>query len=100
MYLFYVTINIDEDIEEQWLHWMYERCTLLVSGISASYKVLKPVNAEQFGGNTYSFQFILDEKISAQHFEEQYNELIGKLMYKNFKDKFAEFRTLLEIIKD
>jgi hypothetical protein len=98
--MFNVTIHIDEDIQEKWLQWMHEKCLEFALLTSSSYKMLKPIDTEQIGGVTYSFQFIFGKDISLHEYQKKYEAHIGTHMYSLFANKFAEFRTLLEILKE
>jgi hypothetical protein len=102
MYLYNVTINIDESVHDQWLSWMRETHIpdMLATGKFTNARILKVLVEEEMGGITYSVQYTTKNKETLeQYYKEDANRLRGDAM-RLFADKFVAFRTELEIISE
>lgn len=99
MYIYNVTINIQEDVEQQWLNWMQkEHIPAMLNTGKFSKALLSRVNVEEpMGGVTYSVQYTTQNKATLQaYYHEDATEL--RKQSKAFEGKFVAFRTELEII--
>lgn len=102
MFLYNVTINIDESVHDQWLSWMRETHIpeMLATGKFTNARMLKVLVEEEMGGITYSVQYTTKNKEALeQYYKEDANRLRGNAM-RLFADKFVAFRTELEIISE
>ncbi|MBL4664022.1 MAG: DUF4286 family protein [Flavobacteriaceae bacterium] len=99
MYIYSVSINIDESIEDAWLHWMQtEHIPAMLGTGKFSKALMTRVHVEEeMEGITYSVQYRTDSKATL---EKYYKEDADKLRSesKPFEGKFIAFRTELEII--
>jgi hypothetical protein len=99
MIIYNVTVNVENDVREEWLKWMKEVHIpdVMATGCFLENKICKVlVNEEQ--GTTYSVQYTAqDMKIL-----EDYQRLHAPRLQKEHNDKYAAkcvaFRTLLEIV--
>lgn len=99
MYIYNVTINIEEAVEKEWLRWMQEKHIpdMLETGKFTEAK-LSQVLVEEESGVTYSIQYITDSK---ETLEKYYRDDAARLRQETlqlFSDKFVAFRTELKII--
>lgn len=101
MYIYNVTINIQEEVEQQWLDWMRtEHIPAMLQTGKFSKALLTRVNVEEpMGGVTYSAQYTTLNKATLQaYYKENAAELRSQI--KRFEGKFVVFRTELEIIHE
>jgi hypothetical protein len=101
MYIYNVTINIEESIRDQWLHWMKTEHipAMLATGKFTKALMSRVVVEEELGGHTYSIQYTTDSKDTLnRYYTEDANEL--RAQSKAFEGKFVAFRTELEIITE
>lgn len=102
MYIYNVTINLEEDIQQDWLHWMREEHIpdMLSTGKFYQARIVRVMVEEEMGGVTYSVQYLTDsyDKIQ-QYYREDADRLRGESQ-KRFAGKFVAFRTELEVISD
>lgn len=99
MYIYNVTINIEEEVEKEWLRWMQEKHIpdMLGTGKFSEAK-LSRVLVEEEAGVTYAIQYITDSK---ETLEKYYREDASRLRQEAlnlFANKFVAFRTELKII--
>ncbi len=101
MYIYNVTINIQEDVHDQWLNWMKKEHIpeMLSTGKFSKALMTKVLVEEAMGGITYSVQYFTENK---QQLEKYYKEDANRLREKSkaFEGKFVAFRTELEIISE
>ncbi|MDN3723247.1 DUF4286 family protein [Aequorivita sp. SDUM287046] len=99
MYIYNVTINIEESVHERWLQWMKTEHipAMLATGKFSKALMTRVVIEEEMGGITYSVQYTTDSK---QTLEKYYNENAPELRAqgKPFEGKFVAFRTEMEVI--
>lgn len=101
MIIYNVTINIDESIQQQWLHWMREEHIpeMLATGKFTKALMTRVLVEEEMGGFTYSVQYTTD---SAETLKRYYSEDAERMraQSKPFEGKFVAFRTELEIVSE
>jgi hypothetical protein len=99
MYIYNVTINIENSIHDTWLEWMKaEHIPAMLDTRKFTKALMTKVQIEEeMGGTTYSVQYHTDSKATL---EKYYKEDADKLRAqgKAFEGKFVAFRTELEII--
>ena len=101
MYIYNVTINIEEEVHDEWLDWMKNEHIpdMLATGKFSKALMTKVLVDEEMGGITYSVQYTTQSKDTLQRY---YNEDAGRLRAETlrFEGKFVAFRTELEIVSE
>ncbi len=102
MYIYNTTININESIHLEWLHWMKEKHipAMLATGKFSKVKMCQVLVKEEMGGVTYSVQYTTN---SLETLHKYYKEDASKLrsnFSRIFKDKFVIFSTELKVISE
>ena len=101
MYIYNVTINIQEDIHDEWVEWMKKEHIpdMLNTGKFKKALMTRVMVNEEMGGVTYSVQYTAESK---QMLERYYEEDAKNLRSKSspFEGKFVAFRTELEVISE
>ena len=101
MYIYNVTVNIDESVHDQWVSWMKQEHIPAMLATGKFYRALmtRVQVEEEMGGITYSIQYRTDSKETLQkYYDEDAPTLRGQS--KPFEGKFIAFRTELEIISE
>jgi len=101
MYIYNVTINIEESIQEKWTHWMKtEHIPAVLATGKFSKALMARVNVdEEMGGITYSVQYTTDSKETLQKYYAE-NAVELRAQSKPFEGKYVAFRTELEVIAE
>ena len=101
MYIYNVTINIDDDVKDEWLTWMETHILdVLNTGKFVAAKLTQVLVEEEMGGTTYSVQYTAKTKEDLQnYYKEDARRLRGDGLLK-FGDKMVAFRTELRLIKE
>ena len=101
MYIYNVTINIQEDIQEKWLEWMKNEHIpeMLATGKFTKALMSRVMVEEEMGGFTYSVQYTsISKEMLMRYYEEDAARLRAKT--KPFEGSFVAFRTELEIVSE
>ncbi|WP_109301658.1 DUF4286 family protein [Aquimarina sp. AU474] len=101
MYIYNVTINIEETIQDEWINWMQTKHIpdMLATGKFSKALMSKVMVEEDMGGITYSVQYTTNSKATLQKY---YDEDATRLRAESnrFAGKFVAFRTELEIMSE
>jgi len=102
MYIYNVTINVEETIINNWLVWMKETHIpeMLATGKFSKALMTKVLVEEEMGGVTYSVQYTTDSKATLQKYYKEDAEKMRSDGSKRFAGKFVAFRTELEIVSE
>ncbi len=101
MIIYNVTINVQEDIHDEWIKWMKEEHIpeMLETGKFRKALMSKVMVEEPMGGITYSVQYTAENKnMLERYYAENADEMRAKS--KPFEGKFVAFRTELEVITE
>ncbi len=100
MYIYNVTINVDESIHKEWLSWIHKHIPeVIATGRFVSAKLTQVLVNEEMGGITYSVQY----RAKTRKDLDDYYQFDAERMQndsKHFHGKFVAFRTELKIIKE
>lgn len=99
MILYNVTVNIDDDVEQEWIEWMKQTHIpeVMDTGFFIDHRMLKMLSEGQDDtGSTYAIQYVAD---SLGQLETYLNTVAPKIQKKSiikYGTKMAAFRTVLE----
>lgn len=101
MYIYNVTINIDESVHLEWLTWMETHIPeVLNTGKFTAAKLTEVLVEEEMGGRTYSVQYSANTKEDIENYYKYDAERLRAEGLKKFSDKMLSFRTELKLIKE
>jgi hypothetical protein len=102
MYIYNVTINIDESVHEQWLAWMQKTHIpeMMATGKFTQAKMCRVLVVEEMGGLTYSVQYSVNSKEILQKYYQEDAPRLRQDGLQLFSDKMLVFRTELEVISE
>ena len=98
MLLYNVTVGVDKDIEEEWLHYMREKHIkdVLSTGLFVEYKMYKVLHDQEDGSISYSVQYFARTIEDIQRYLETFAPALIEEHRKKFHNRHVAFRTLLE----
>lgn len=101
MYIYNVTINIDEGAHDSWLHWMQTEHipAMLNTGKFQKALMTRVQVEEETGGVTYSVQYRTDSKATLEKYYKEDADTL-RAQSKPFEGKFIAFRTELEVVSE
>ncbi|MFY0602423.1 MAG: DUF4286 family protein [Flavobacteriaceae bacterium] len=101
MYIYNVTINIEESAHKEWLVWIEDHIQeVLTTGRFLSAKLTQVLVEEEMGGVTYSVQYTAKTR---KDLDDYYQFDADKLRVdglKRFANKMLAFRTELKVINE
>lgn len=101
MYIYNVTINIADEVHQEWLDWMKKEHIpdMLDTGKFSKALMTRVLVNEEMGGTTYSVQYTTESQaMLKQYYTEDAENLREKS--KRFGDKALAFRTEMEIVNE
>lgn len=101
MYIYNVTINIDDSIHAEWLIWIQHQIQkVLATGHFLSAKMTQVLIEEEMGGLTYSIQYTAKTRKDLNNFYAKDADKLRNESLVKFADKTLAFRTELKVIKE
>ena len=102
MYIYNVTVNIDESVHDQWFNWMQEKHIpeMLATGKFSKAVMSRVMIEEEMGGITYSVQYTTDSLETLQDYYKTDAIKLRKEGAQLFGDKLVAFRTELQVINE
>ncbi len=101
MYIYNVTVNIDNTVEGEWLTWMETHIAdVLDTGKFMSAKMTQVLVEEEMGGVTYSIQYTAKTREDLEAYYKEDAERLRGDASKRFADKMLVFRTELKVINE
>ena len=100
MYIYNVTINVEDEIHDAWFEWMKNRHIpdMLATKKFLEAKMSRVQIQEETGGTTYSVQYGLPDSATLQAYYKEDAERLRKDATERFGGKFVAFRTELEVV--
>jgi hypothetical protein len=102
MILYNVTVNVENDVREEWVEWMksVHIPDVLQTGYFSGHTFLKLLNEEAGGsGTTYAVQYHCPSLAHLQRYLEQEAPRLQREHIERYKGKFVAFRTFLETVE-
>jgi len=101
MYIYNITINIDESAHKKWLSWIHTHIAeVMDTGRFLSAKFTEVLVEEQLGGKTYSIQYTANTSTDLDDFYQYENARLQKKALEKFGDKMVTFSTELKVLKE
>lgn len=99
MIVYNVTINIEDDVHDEWFKWMKEvhMPDVMRTGYFLESRMLKLLSDEP-QGTTYAFQYSLNSMADYDEYMEKHAKRLQKEVIERFPNKFVAFRTLMELV--
>ncbi|MCD8417092.1 DUF4286 family protein [Tenacibaculum finnmarkense genomovar finnmarkense] len=101
MYIYNVTINIDQSVHQEWLVWIENHIPeVLNTGHFLSAKLTAVLVEEEMGGATYSVQYTAKTRENLDAYYNNHADELRAASFKKFGDKMLAFRTELQVINE
>lgn len=99
MIVYNVTIQVDHDIEKEWLEWMNKVHIpdVLATGCFLEGRISR-LMVDDETGITFSIQYTLENMQKLEEYQEKYAEKLQKEHADRYGDKFVAFRTVMEVV--
>ncbi|MBV6478784.1 MAG: hypothetical protein HGGPFJEG_01541 [Ignavibacteria bacterium] len=96
MILYNVTVNVNEEIADEWLDWMKSKHIpdVMSTRLFTDYKIYKIITDDE--GSTFSVQYFLKSMDDYENYLKNFATALQSEHTERFRDKFAAFRTIME----
>ena len=100
MIIYNVTVNIDEDVHDEWLDWMksIHIPEVMKTGHFIESK-LSRILAEEEGGKSYSIQYLCESMEVFEIYQNNHAPALQNDHSVRYGGKFVAFRTMLRVDK-
>jgi hypothetical protein len=100
MIIYNVTINIDDEVHDEWVKWMQDehRPDVMKTGYFKEFRFTR-VLADDPQGKTYSVQYLCDNFTDYDNYQKKEAPRLQAEHNKRFEGKYVAFRTVLKMIK-
>jgi hypothetical protein len=100
MFIYNVTVNIDDQVHDEWLNWMREihMPAVMRSGCFVDSQLLKVLYVDD-NGHTYSAQYRFLEMQDIEVYQQKYAATLQAESKSRFADKSVAFRTILQLVE-
>ncbi|MCH7412978.1 DUF4286 family protein [Belliella sp. R4-6] len=98
MILYNITVNVEKDVEAEWLTWMKDTHIpfIMETKMFEENKMFRIMHDSEDGGINYSVQFFAKNMDLVMTYQNKYFDAHNALVQKKFPRKLAIFMTLLE----
>lgn len=101
MYIYNVTVNVEESIHKEWLKWIKAHIPeVLATGRFISAKMAQVLVEEEMGGITYSIQYTAKTREDLDNYYNIDAEKLRNDGMKKFANKMVAFRTELKVVEE
>lgn len=100
MYIYNITINIDEANHAIWLVWIEEHINNILGTQKFTSAKMTEVLVDNEVGRTYSIQFTASSKDELIAFKENHENDFRLQAYRKFGEKMMSFSTELKLVKE
>lgn len=100
MVLYSVTINVIDEVHEEWLQWMREKHVpdVMNTGCFVMHKIMRLKDPVQ-DGNTYSFQYFAESDATLSEYLTNHAPGLRADVDDKYANKYLAFRTILDVIE-
>ena len=99
MIVYNVSIQIDEDVKEDWLKWMKEKHIpdVMKTGVFIHFNFLKILNEDT--KNTYAIQYFCKNIGMLNTYFDEFASKLQEEHSLRYNNKFVAFRTIMEDVR-
>ncbi len=101
MIVYNVTVNIDNDVHDEWLNWMrtVHVPDVMRCGIFTNSRICR-VLVDEEQGTTYSLQYTAPSMPDYERYRDEFAPALQADHRQKFEGKFVAFRTLIEVVEE
>jgi hypothetical protein len=100
MFIYNVTIKLDQSIHEKWIQWMNESHipAVMNTGCFEKFVFVRLLETDETEGPTYAVQYYAASKAQYNRYIDLYAAKLRKDSMEQWGNKFIAFRTLMEVV--
>ncbi|MBC7863177.1 MAG: DUF4286 family protein [Bacteroidia bacterium] len=100
MFIYNVTVNIEDSVKTEWIEWMRAKHIpdVIATGCFLSHRICKLLAVEDQGA-TYCIQYFFNTMEDLNRYQEQHAPRLQKDHMEKYGSKAVAFRTLMEVVE-
>ena len=100
MFIYNITIKVDNEIVQQWLRWQKEVHIpeIMATNLFMDNKIFKLLEHDDTDSSTYVLQYFTDKKENYNRYINEYAPALREKALERWGDNFIAFRTLMQIV--
>ena len=100
MFIYNVTIKVQEPIHEGWLQWLKEEHVpeVLATGCFTNATIVRLLEVDDSEGPTYAIQYNAESKALYNRYIENFAGILRQKSFDKWGDQFMGFRSLMQVI--
>ena len=102
MLLYNVTITIDQDVQQDWLHWMRHTHIpdVMATGMFLSCRICRLLSHEHAGSEIYTVQYLVQDMDHLQRYMDEHAPGLQRQHQQRYDGRYAAFRTVMELVDE
>lgn len=100
MIVYNITVKVTSGIADEWMQWMKQEHLeeMMATGLFSDYRLCRLLEQDESDGITFVVQYHSDSVENYQSYVQEHAPRMRKKSLDKFGDKFAAFRTVMEVI--
>ena len=100
MYIYNVTLKVDNDIQHKWLLWLKKEHIpdMISTGCFTEARILQLLETDDSEGPTYAVQYKAASKSLYNHYIEKFAGIMRKKSFDKWGNKFIAFRSIMKVV--
>ena len=100
MFIYNVTIKVQESIHGDWLQWLKQEHVpeVLASHCFTRATIVRLLEIDDSEGPTYAIQYLAESKASYNLYIEKYASLLRQKSFDKWGNQFIAIRTLMQVV--
>jgi hypothetical protein len=102
MIIYNVTINIEDDVQNEWVEWMNKTHIpqVMATGMFTEFRFSKLLTRQpDETGTTYVIQYLANNMTDYDTYQAEYAAKLQQETQQKYAGKFVAFRSLMEVVK-
>lgn len=100
MFIYNVTIKVQESIKTEWLSWLREEHIpeVINTGCFTQAVILRLLETDDTEGPTYAIQYHAESKAMYNQYIEKFAGALRQKSFDKWGDKFIAFRSVMQVV--
>ena len=101
MFVYNVTIKVEDSIKDDWLNWLKEEHVpeVLATGCFTQATMLRMLEVDDTEGPTYTIQYHALSKSLYNLYIEKFAGTLRQRSFEKWGDKFIGFRSIMQVVE-
>ena len=100
MFIYNVTIKVQDAVKEEWLSWLQEIHIpqVIGTGCFTQATILRLLEVDDSEGPTYAIQYLAPSKALYDQYIKEFAPLMRQRSFDQWGDRFIAFRSVMQVV--